>query len=151
MLIAQGRTAMQQNRQHQKPTRVRPMPVARAQVDPAHPCAPGYRQRAGGRAARHLVDQWMLQAKASARPEGVDGTAGLALLIPPCVPRATISRVCLAWLETMHDNKRGRRNGELSSIETVEQAALAVLAYREPNSHSVAEKWASPYPELTFP
>ncbi len=61
--------------------------------------------------------------------------AGVTLLVEPCIPEGDELACLLGVLETMHEDERGRRDdGELSFVETVEHAALGLLAYRDPDS-----------------
>ncbi len=58
--------------------------------------------------------------------------AGVTLLVEPLVPQDDEIVCLLGVLETMHENGEGwREDGELSFIETVEQYALMVPAYRD--------------------
>ena len=58
--------------------------------------------------------------------------AGVTLLVEPLVPQDDEIMCLLGVLETMHEEGEGwREDGELSFVETVEQYALMVPAYRD--------------------
>jgi hypothetical protein len=58
--------------------------------------------------------------------------AGVTLLVEPLIPQDDEIVCLLGVFETMHEEGEGwREDGELSFVETVEQYALMVLAYRD--------------------
>lgn len=72
-------------------------------------------------------------------------TAGLTLLVEPCVPEGDALACLLGVFEAMHEDEHGRRDdGELPFVKAVEQAALAVPTYGEPDSPFPRAKAARP-------